>query len=324
VIFRSILAVTAGTLLVSSHAFAQDAMSERPPLVLTATQATYSVASALTAGTPVVVVNIPDDGREFAVLKPYIERRKDRLATLFASATAVVSVTNALPADPLYRYARAANVRIVDIDAALPWTYDTPGVALIDAPISDVHWAQPTTQASPAVGTSPWFWLSISNTIRMADITASDLNALFPALATTVSANLARFKRALLEVRGNYQDRLLAAADDTVFALTGDFVYLTNDLGLFVDGYFIKQDVNWTQDDLIALTAHLEERDIRVVIHKWEPSDAIQAAIHAAGAQLVVLETGDQGRIVDDALATDGLQQILIANLDKITTALSE
>jgi len=55
-------------------------------------------------------------------------------------------------------------------------------------------------------------------------------------------------------LRGEYQNRLIAGGDDAVFALTGDFVYFTNDLGLYVDGYFIKQDVRWTADDLANLT----------------------------------------------------------------------
>jgi ABC-type Zn uptake system ZnuABC Zn-binding protein ZnuA len=304
-------------------AHSQEAATEAGPVVITGTQATFSIAMALSTGTDIRIVNIPDDGREFALLKPYLDLRKDRFAPLFASATAVISLTNALPGDPLYRFARASNVRIVNIDAAVPWTYDAPGVSLIEAPHSDVDWAQPVSRDSQNE-TSPFFWLSISNTIRMADIIASDFRELFPEFEANIAANLDRFKRAVLEMRRTYQDRLLSAANDTVFALTGDFAYLTNDLGLFVDGYFIQQDVNWTPADLTALTTYLDERDIRVVIHKWEPAEAIQAAIRAGGAQLVVLETGDQGRIAGDVLAADGLQQILADNLEKITAALSQ
>lgn len=297
------------------------------PIVITATQATYSIAHALADGTPIEVVNVPADGREFALLKAYLSRRADRFEELFVSAAAVVALTNALPGDPLYRYARAANVRIVNIDAALPWTYDTPGVALVTAPQTTVGWEGSTSPASPADGSAesaPYFWLSISNAIRMADIVAADFRALFPALAADVAANLDRFKRELLELRRRYQERLLSVPDVTVFALTGDFVYVTNELGLFVDGYFLKQDIDWTDDDLAALTAHLAERDIGVVVHKWQPSDAIRAAIEAAGAELAVLETGDPGRIADDALAADGLQQILEHNLETISAALGE
>jgi ABC-type Zn uptake system ZnuABC Zn-binding protein ZnuA len=292
----------------------------RAETVLTGTQATYSLASALVAGTDIEVTNVPADGRELALLTDYIGRRMDRLAPDFAAATAVVSLTNALPGDPLYRFAREANIRIVNIDAALPWSLSMPGVALTESPRSTVDWGGDTD--APVAATAPYFWLSIPNAIRMADIIARDLGRIFPESAAAISRNLEGLKRELLALRGDYQNRLIELGDDTVFALTGDFVYLTSDLGLFVDGYFIKQDIRWTGDDLAALTQHLREHDIRVVIHKWQPSEAIQAAVAAADARIVVLQSGDPGIVVDDALARDGLQRILAANLDAIYTAL--
>jgi ABC-type Zn uptake system ZnuABC Zn-binding protein ZnuA len=293
---------------------AQDA-----PLVLTGTQATYSLTTALTAGTPIQVQNVPADGRQLAVLKDYIERRADALGPTFASATAVVSLTNALPGDPLYRFAREANIRIVDIEAAVPWSIDAPGVALAETPASNVDWGSDTDVAESSV--APYFWLSVSNAIRMGDLIAADLQALFPDHAAEIGANLETLKRSLLALRGEYQGRLIDSGTDVVFALTGDFVYLTNDMGLYVDGYFIKQDVRWNDADLSALTKHLRDNAIKVVIHKWQPSEAIQDAVRAGGAKLVVLDAGDPGVVIDRALAKDGLQQILRNNLEAIVVA---
>jgi ABC-type Zn uptake system ZnuABC Zn-binding protein ZnuA len=289
------------------------AAGESAPTVLTGTQATYSIAVALTADTPIKVRNVPPDGRALAAQKDYMERRLAALAPAFAAATAVITLTNALPEDPLYRFARAANIRIVNIDAAMPWSPDMPGVALTDKPASTVAWGKDTDRA--AGGTAPCFWLSVSNAIRMADIIAHDLAALFPASADAIGSNLAALKRSLLGLRAEYQNRLIEAGADVVFALAGDFVHLTNDMGLLVDGYFIKQDVRWTPEDLANLTRHLRDNQIRLVLHKWLPGEAIQAAVRAAGARLVVLETGDPGVVVDGALAPDGLQQILRNNL---------
>ena len=289
------------------------------PIVLTGIQATYSIAKSLTAGTAIQVQNIPADGREISMQKDYISRRAEALAKQFAAATAVITITNALPGDPLYRFAREANIRIVDIDAATPWSLDRPGVALADTPRTNVSWGK---DADPAEsGSAPLFWLSVSNSIRMSDIIAHDLAALFPASAPTIAKNLDGLKRSLLALRGDYQDRLMEAGGD-VFALTGDFVYLTNDMGLLVDGYFIKQDVRWTKADLAALTKHLRDHHIRVVLHKWLPSEAIQNAVKAAGATLVVLDTGDPGLVVEQSLAADGLQQILRKNLEATWSAL--
>jgi ABC-type Zn uptake system ZnuABC Zn-binding protein ZnuA len=227
-------------------------------------------------------------------------------------------LTNALPGDPLYRFAREANIRIVDIDAAVPWALNRPGVALAVSPVSNVAWGE--GDGTVATDTAPYFWLSISNAIRMGDIVAHDLAALFPDFATTIAKNGDELKRSLLALRNEYHSRLIAGGDDVVFALTADFVYLTNDLGLLVDGYFIKQDVHWTADDLANLTAHLRERGIRVVIHRWRPSEEIQNAISAGGALLVVLATGDPGLVEDGALAADGLQRILREDLEAVVT----
>jgi ABC-type Zn uptake system ZnuABC Zn-binding protein ZnuA len=204
----------------------------------------------------------------------------------------------------------------------VPWSLDAPGVALADLPASNVDWGSDPDRAETAV--APYFWLSVSNVIRMGDLIAHDLEALFPGSAATIAANLEELKRSLLDLRGEYQDRLIETGADVVFALTGDFVYLTNDMGLLVDGYFIKQDVRWTDADLAMLTQHLRDNGIKVVLHKWVPSDAIQHAVQAAGAKLVVLEAGDPGVVVDRALAPDGLQQILRKNLDAIVGAAGE
>ena len=293
-----------------------------PPLVLTGTQAAYSLTVALTAGTPIQVQNVPADGRQLALLKDYIERRMDSLKPTFASATAVVSLTNALPGDPLYRFAREANIRVVDIEAAVPWSVNAPGVGLAETPTSTVAWGKDAD--SPETAVAPYFWLSVSNAIRMGDLVAGDLEALFPDHAAAIGANLEALKRSLLELRGEYQGKLIDSGADVVFALTGDFVYLTNDMGLYVDGYFIKQDVRWTDADLAALTKHLRDNAIKVVIHKWQPSEAIQKAVSTAGAKLVVLDAGDPGVVVERALAKDGLQQILKKNLDAIVVAAGE
>lgn len=290
------------------------------PIVLTGIQATYSLAVALTAGTPIQVQNVPADGRQMSLQKDYISRRMDTLAARFAAATAVITMTNAVPGDPLYRFAREANIRIVDIDAAVPWSLNRPGVALADSPASNAAWGHDTDPVESA--TAPYFWLSVSNAIRMGDIIASDLMALFPDSADVIGKNLDGLKRSLLSLRGHYQNRLIEVSGGDVFALTGDFVYLTNDMGLLVDGYFIKQDVRWTKADLDGLTRHLRDNHIKVVLHKWLPSEAIQNAVRAAGAKLAVLDAGDPGIVVGSALAADGLQQILRNNLEAIFAAL--
>lgn len=290
--------------------------------VITGTQVTYSLSSALLAGTGIEVVNIPVDGRKFESLKDYIQRRMDALTPVFASAEAVVSMTNVLPSDPLFRFAREANIRLVNIDAAQPWSFDSSGVSIIQAPNSDVYWA--STSESATASDSPYFWLSPSNAVRMADIIGSDLARVFPVEQAQIIANRDALKQSLLELSREYQNKFLSAEEITLFALANEFVYLTNDLGLYVDGYFLKQDIDWTVDDLNHLTEYLESRDINVVVHKWEPKADIVEAIQNAGAKLVVLDTANPGMSEDRRLVVDGYQQILRENLASLFAAVAD
>lgn len=291
--------------------------------VITGTQATYSIVWALLEETTIETVNVPEDGRRFNSLKDYIERRASRFEPLFKSADAVVAVTNALPADPLYRFAREANINLVYIDAAQPWSLSSPGVALIEQPESNVAWAIDET-AHTAVSDAPYFWLSLSNAVRISDIVGVDLARTFPEFSAVILANRDALKVEFLALYREFQNQLLDVADISVFALANEFVYLTNDMGLYVDGYFLKQDIDWTDEDLESLTAHLKSREIKVVLHKWEPSEAIQQAVTAADANIVVLDTADPGLTADRQLMPTGYQQILRSNLEKLLQALKQ
>lgn len=292
--------------------------------VVTGTQVTYSLTAALLEGTGIETVNIPEGGRRLSGLKNYLDRRSDRFKETFERATAVVGFSNVIHSDPLYRFARQANIHLIYVDAAQPWRFDAAGVTLIDQPVNTVFWGDRETEKDKKSlqAQSNYFWLSVSNAIRMADLIGSDLVRVFPSQSDLIRQNLQSLKSELQTLNRTSQEQLLSAQDITVFALASEFVDLTNDLGLFVDGYFLKQDINWTEKDLAALTQRLSSREIRVVIHKWEPSEAIKAAISAAGAKLVVLNTGDLGITADRKLVSDGYQQILRSNIKTLVESL--
>ena len=145
---------------------------------------------------------------------------------------------------------------------------------------------------------------------------------LAPADASKIEANLVSYRRELLELKREYETKLAELPDVTVYALGPGLVYLTTDLGIFVDGYFLKQDINWTDADLEGFASYLREHDIGVVVHQWEPSEAIRAAIAKAGAQLVVLDLGDAGIVEDGRHAADGYSRLLRANLEALYRAL--
>lgn len=289
--------------------------------VLTSLPATYSITAALAAGTHVAVRNVPENGRRMNAQPNYFSQQAPRLAEQFANADAVVTIGKLWRQDPLFVAARAGNIRIVEIDATKPYSETLEGVSVALEPVTDAPWADTADEAGERAP-SVYYWLSPSNGARSAEIIAADLMRLAPADAAKIADNLATFRRGLLDLKREYEQKLAALPDVTVYALGPGLVYLTADMSLFVDGYFLKQDINWTESDADAFSEHLEQHGIRVVIHQWEPSETIRAAIERAGARLVVLELGDAGIVEDGRLAVDGYTRLLRTNLDALYQAL--
>lgn len=253
------------------------AQSEATPLVLTALAPVYGLTAPLLADTTITLQLLPDSPRTLQAQTTVFTRQADRYADTFHSADAVISIGKVWPADPFYTTARGFNVRVVPIDASKPWSHELDGVAVANSPATNMP--------------SPYVWLSPGNAIRMLDTISTDLQALYPTQAVTIKANTESEKALWQQLKRDAESRLLTIDDPAVYSLADEFVYLTSDLGLFVDGWFVKQDIDWTEADLSALTTRLQESGVKVVLHKWDPSEAIRNAVTAGGARLVVLDT---------------------------------
>lgn len=292
---------------------------ENDVLVLTALPATYSISHALAEGTSIRVENVPERGRRMNALPNLLHQRGEQFAEQFSGADAVVTIGKLWREDPLFVAVRSANVRVVDIDATKPWSMTLEGVSVALEPRQDAPWSEaPQGERSPSL----FFWLSPANGARMAEIIANDLMRLSPSERPTIERNLADVRRELLDLKLDYELRLAELPDVTVYALASEFVYLTTDMGLYVDGYFLKQDIDWVEEDLRELSRYLSDNAIRVVIHKWEPDEPIQAAIRQGGARLVVLDPLDAGLVEDGRLAPDSYLRVLRANLETLYEAL--
>jgi ABC-type Zn uptake system ZnuABC Zn-binding protein ZnuA len=290
-------------------------------VVLTSLPVTYSIAASLAEGTHVVVENVPENGRRMNAQINYFTQQAPKLEPQFARADAVVTIGKLWQDDPLFVAARAVNIRVVDIDATKPYSDTLEGVSVAFEPRTDAPWAQQEDDGADVP--SLYFWLSPSNGARAADIVGHDLMRLAPADADKIAANLAKYERTLLDLKRDYEAKFAALPDVTVYGLGPGLVYLLTDMSVFVDGYFLKQDINWTPEDAAALSSYLKEHDIKVVVHQWDPSDAIKNAIASAGAKLVVLDLGDAGIVENGKLVQDGYVRLLRANLDALYQALA-
>ena len=302
-------------LAIASAGHAQD----NEVLVLTALPATYSISYALAQGTSIRVENVPERGRRMNALPNLLNQRADQFTEQFAEADAVVTIGKLWNEDPLFVAVRSANVRVVDIDATKPWSTTLEGISVALEPRQDVPWAEADRgERSPSL----YFWLSPANGARMAEIIANDFMRLSPQDRPILERNLTNVRRELLDLKLEYELNLAELPDVTLFALASEFVYMTTDMGLYVDGYFLKQDINWVDEDLSAFADYLRNNAIRVVIHKWEPDETIQAAIRDGGAGLVVLDPLDAGLVEDGRLAADSYLRLLRTNLDALYQAL--
>lgn len=300
---------------IASVAHAQD----DEVLVLTALPVTYSISHALADGTNIRVENVPERGRRMNALPNLLHQRVDQFTEQFAEADAVVTIGKLWSDDPLFVAVRSANIRVVDIDATKPWSTTLEGISVALEPRQNVPWVEPSAdERNPSL----FFWLSPANGARMTEIIANDFMRLSPGDRATLEQNLNSVRRDLLDLKLEYELNLAELADVTVFALASEFVYLTTDMGLFVDGYFLKQDIDWVDEDLRNLEEYLRGNGIRVVIHKWEPDEPIQAAIRDAGALLVVLDPLDAGLVEDGRLAADSYLRLMRDNLDTLYEAL--
>ena len=262
--------VVAVSLLMGLGATRLTAAESDGVVVLTTLPVTYSVAKALTKDTAIEVENLPEGGRPMASQQSFFSAQAERLSEQFARADAVITIGKLWQDDPLFVAARSANIRIVDIDATKPWSETLEGASIVLAPVEDAPWSQRSATDAPRQP-SVYFWLSPSNGARIADIVAQDLMRLAPADAPQIQANLAAYRRSFARLKREYEVKLAALADVTVYALTAELVYLTTDMGIYVDGYFLEQDIRWTDADAAAFRQYLQDNDIHVVLHRWDP-----------------------------------------------------
>ncbi len=312
--------ICAAILAASAFLPGASAGAAEPLRVVASLQPLYSIVSALAQGANIEAKAVPAALPGLAQLPRAMARLSAAEADVLGKADAVVSIPSIWPEDPSFREARARNIRIVQVDAARSLAKGAASVMLTQTPVSNVEWRV----AAQDRLASPYVWFSLPNAIRMAEIVADDLKRLSPDDAARIETNLKSFTRDMQALRAEFDAKFLQLEDPQVFALTDRFVYLTNDLGLFISGYFLEDDLRWSPDDLAAFSSFLMARGVKRVIHHWRPSDEIVAEIARAGAQLVLLDDGE-------ATSADGsahpdptrYQSILRRDLQALHDALS-
>ncbi|ACS79056.1 metal ABC transporter substrate-binding protein [Maridesulfovibrio salexigens] len=275
--------------------------------ILTSLEATNLLTLALTDDTGIqTILTIPTTYSMNAHAR-YFKKHNKNFNEQSVNAAACVTIRSIWNHDDLYPYARRANVRVVEIDSSAPVDKTQAGVKLI--------------KEKKNGKISPFIWRSPANLTKMADFIAKDLMALYPDQASQIDSNLKLFKQDLFKLRTKYEAKLIDLDSTEVISLTEDFDYLFSEFGIEVLDRFLKQQIDWHDEDIAALEKSIREHGIKAVICNHAPQGRIFEAIVNNGAQPVILDT---------LLTTDGqhltAKQRLLGffsdNLDKIYVGL--
>lgn len=279
--------------------------------VLTSLPATYSITAQLCSNTALKTVYLFPEKVSMDRQAGYIKKHGRTLAETLKTAAAVVSLRSAWPKDPLFPAARKGNIRVIEIDAAMPFDRQKAGIPLLSAPSEDEKKQIP----------SRLLWLSLANASRMADIIAEDLERLSPEDKIVIRQNLQTFKQVVFKLRSTYESRFAQLDNLAVIALTTDFIYLTENFNIDVVQYFLKPEIDWTSEDIAIFEQAIRNNGISTVIQKWTPDQKIMNAIQNSGAHLVVLEAITLGASCDQvSIETylDAMQRNLLALADAL------
>ena len=275
---QKLLFVLATLLLLTVSARAED----RQQTLLVSLDVVQAMAETLTMDTSIEVVNVIPQGYSMQGQDAFLKKRQSSFFETAAAADAVLTVSSAWPSDPLYKWARRGNIRIVAVDATRPLDEYGAGVPLIEVEGK----------------VSPFVWRSPANLMRMAAIAADDLIRLSPKDADTVRLNLEGLQKTLFTLRSKYELAFSELEFVDLAAFTPDYAYLVDEFGLEVHFHYLKQESAWTEDDLRTLGEKLVDEMIKAVVCPWVPDEKGRGVLSRAGATPVVLK-----RFVRDAAA---------------------
>ncbi|MDR0303309.1 MAG: hypothetical protein LBH98_00835 [Chitinispirillales bacterium] len=210
---------------------------------------------------------------EFGEIAKIYETQLDEISK---KTVAVVDIRSIIASDPLFVQLRRRNIKIVEIDCATPLSPVLTAVGKIRKNDGSLN---------------PFVWLSLSNSIRMAEVLENDFCALFPKYAEKISTNLLEFKKNANDLRNFYVRQFLEIDNFSAVCLSGDFDYMLKDIDLFVVENFVPE-YEWNEEIMANFEKLLENMQTGTVISRWEigsPAVEIMTKFHIRES---VLKTG--------------------------------
>ncbi|QJB56955.1 zinc ABC transporter substrate-binding protein [Pseudodesulfovibrio sp. zrk46] len=290
--------------LVLAFAVSSAHATDRKVTVLTSLEVTQAVGEILAKGTSIKVLNVIPKGYSMRGQDAYLKKHQKALFKTAASADAVLTVASAWPADPLYKWARRGNIRIVNIDVAKPLDEYGAGVPLVEVDGKS----------------SPFVWRSPANFTRMASIVSDDLCRLSSPDAEVIKANLKALQTALFKLRSKYEAAFVDLEFVDLAAFTSGYTYIADEFGLDILFYELAPESKWSDADVERIAAQIKREKVKGVLCAWEPDALGTEAIRKGGAIPVVMERFNPDEKADPLEALVGWYE---GNLSRLVTALN-
>lgn len=257
-------------------------VSVRAEDILTATPVTYMLASELTKGTDITTNYLPPKRYGVNRLPNWFNSKgADLIEKAAKDATVVVTFGAIWPQDSLYVHARQGNIQIIEIDASQAMTPRGQGVAAM-------HLADGTT--------SLFGWLNPSNLTRMVAIVGNDLQRVWPGHADTIEGNQQQLMIDIRKLINQQQNDLFEAEVDSVVLLSEELEDFASGNQLFVVKRLTKPELEWTEQDRMALRELLQNDDSLWLLTSKKASEKLKSLLPHPDRILVVDSIDRWGR----------------------------
>lgn len=244
---------------------------------------TLSLGSELARGTGITVRPAWEAGTGWDE-QAEAARSPGKFAEAARAAQAVLTLRTAARDDALWAAAHAANPRCVELDASAADDQRTPVVRL---------------RAGVNEGTA--FALSLTSAARVAERIAAEFTAAQPVAAVVIAENLRRVKERLFRLRAEGERQLAEAAQTEVAVFSPAFDALLEDLGVQALVRVESEPARWTEAEHARILAELKRAGVKVSLHAFPPSAAVETMLKEAGVKALVLDPLTQAPAKEDA-----------------------
>lgn len=254
--------------------------------IITSTPVTYMLASQLMQGTAISTTYLAPKRYGIERLTHWYAGKGESIASQAGEKATVAITLKALwPQDPLFAYARAGNIKLIEIDASQAISPRAKGIASIK--LADGK-------------RSLYAWLNPNNLSTMVSIVAHDLQLIWPEYAPVINKNqqgLAFKVRMLI----NQQQQIIFDKEiDSVLLLSQQLEDFASANQLFVQQRLFKEELEWTEQDKLMLQKMVQQSPQLWLLTTRRVSKQLSALLPGFSNILVIDSIDRWGRGIND------------------------